>query len=232
MALLDRGVGGWRITVRHEGARADVLDALVRTGAAFLRTTPQALDEAIELGWLPGITTRVSVIVGSLEEALDAIAAGAVNLVVGDWDAESVGALREAVAPRPLIERTALPPETEIDDARAALTRPLLTAWLGQIDGSGASRPRYTWAPGRDEEPPSPRAACRPSGRTPPGARPPPTRACRGSTRTSPGSSPGPWRAPRPGWPRSSASSAPAAPRWRPSRGWRTRCASPARATS
>ncbi len=156
MALLARGVGGWRITVRHEGPRADVLDALVRTGAAFLRTTPAGLDEAIELGWLPGIATRVSVVVDTLEEALDAIAAGAVDLVVGDWEPAQVGALRDAVAPRPLVERTALPPETEIDDARRDLARPLFTAWLGQIDGSGASRPRYTWAPGRDEEPPVP----------------------------------------------------------------------------
>ncbi|HZJ29784.1 MAG TPA: 5-amino-6-(D-ribitylamino)uracil--L-tyrosine 4-hydroxyphenyl transferase CofH, partial [Solirubrobacterales bacterium] len=30
------------------------------------------------------------------------------------------------------------------------------TAWLNQIDGSGVVRPRYTWAPGRDEEPPVP----------------------------------------------------------------------------
>ena len=156
MELLGRGVAGWRITVRHTGPRAGVLDALVRTGAAFLRTTPAGLEEAIELGWLPGIATRVSVEVSSLAEALDAIAAGAVDLVVGDWSPEVVGALRDAIAPRALVERTALPPETEIDDAREALARPLFTAWLGQIDGSGASRPRYSWAPGRDEEPPVP----------------------------------------------------------------------------
>ena len=36
------------------------------------------------------------------------------------------------------------------------LARPLFTAWLAQIDGSGAARPRYTWAPGRDEAPPVP----------------------------------------------------------------------------
>jgi FO synthase len=156
MDLLGRGVAGWRITVRHTGPRADVLDALVRTGAAFLRTTPGGLEEAIELGWLPGIATRVSVVVSSLEEALDAIAAGAVDLVVGDWGSDAVGTLRDAIAPRALVERTALPPETEIDDARAALARPLFTAWLARIDGSGAARPRYTWAPGRDEEPPVP----------------------------------------------------------------------------
>jgi FO synthase len=128
----------------------------VRTGAAFLRTDAAGLDEAIELGWLPGISTRVSVTVDTPAEALDAIAAGAVDLVVGDWGPQEVGALRDAIAPRALIERTALPPETEIDDAREALARPLFTAWLGHIDGSGASRPRYSWAPGRDEDPPVP----------------------------------------------------------------------------
>ena len=156
MELLARGVAGWRITVRHSGPRAEVLDALTRTGAAFLRTDPAGLEEAIELGWLPGVTTRVSVEVSSLEEALDAIAAGAADLVVGDWTPEQVGALRDALSPRAVVERTALPPETEIDDAREALARPLFTAWLNQIDGSGVVRPRYTWAPGRDEEPPVP----------------------------------------------------------------------------
>ena len=156
MELLARGVTGWRITVRHDGPRADVLDALARTGAAFLRTAPEQLEEAIELGWLPGVSTRVSVVVGSLTEALDAIAAGAVDLVVGDWDPDAVAALRDAIAPRALIERTALPPGVEIDDAREALARPLFTAWLGQVDGSGAARPRTTWAPGVDEPPPVP----------------------------------------------------------------------------
>ena len=94
--------------------------------------------------------------VGSLTEALDAIAAGAVDLVVGDWDADAVAALRDAIAPRALVERTALPPGAEIDDARAALARPLFTAWLGQVDGSGAAGRATTWAPGRDEAPPVP----------------------------------------------------------------------------
>ena len=103
MELLARGVAGWRITVRHDGPRADVLDALARTGAAFLRTDPEQLEEAIELGWLPGVSTRVSVVVGSLTEALDAIAGGAVDLVVGDWDPDAVAALRDAIAPRALV---------------------------------------------------------------------------------------------------------------------------------
>jgi FO synthase len=156
MELLAQGVAGWRITVRHLGPRAVVLDALTRTGAAFLRTDHTGLEEAIELGWLPGITTRVSVEVDSLEGALDALAAGAADLVIGAWAPERVGALRDAIAPRALVERTALPPEAAIDEAREVLARPLFTAWLNQIDGSGVVRPRYTWAPGRDEEPPVP----------------------------------------------------------------------------
>ena len=156
MELLARGVAGWRITVRHSGPRAEVLDALTRTGAAFLRTDHAGLEEAIELEWLPGDHDACRSSVSSLEDALDAIAAGAADLVVGDWTPEQVGALRDALSPRPLVERTALPPETEIDDAREALARPLFTAWLNQIDGSGVVRPRYTWAPGRDEEPPVP----------------------------------------------------------------------------
>ena len=60
-----------------------------------------------------------------------------------------------------------------------------------------------------------PRGACRPSGRTRAGARAPPTRASAGSIRTWPGSSSARWRARRRGWPRSSGSSAPAAPRSR-----------------
>ena len=71
--------------------------------------------------------------------------------MVGDWGPDEVGALRDALAPRALVERTALPPETEIDDARADLPRPLFTAWLARVNGSGAARPRYSWAPGRDE---------------------------------------------------------------------------------
>jgi FO synthase len=156
MELLDREVAGWRITVRHDGPRAAVLDALTRTGAAFLRTRPERLEEAIELGWLPGMSTRVSVEVDSLTEALDAIAAGAVDLVVGDWGPDAVAALRDAISPRPLVERTALPPGVEIDAVRESLARPLFTAWLAQVDGSGAARPRTAWAPGVDEQPPVP----------------------------------------------------------------------------
>ena len=38
LALSERGVPGWRITVLDEGPREEVLDALARSRAAFLRT--------------------------------------------------------------------------------------------------------------------------------------------------------------------------------------------------
>ena len=157
MELLARGVAGWRITVRHDGPRADVLDALARTGAAFLRTAPEQLEEAIELGWLPGVSTRVSVVVGSLTEALDAIAAGAVDLVVGDWDPDAVGrAARRHRPPRP---RRAHRPSPRRRDRRRARRR-----WRAPSSppGSGRSTARArrgratTWAPGGDEPPPVP----------------------------------------------------------------------------
>jgi FO synthase len=76
--------------------------------------------------------------------------------VLSAWDAEQVGALREALAPDQLVERAALPPGVEIDAVREALPRPLFKGWLDRIDGSGAARPRTAWAPGVDMEPPVP----------------------------------------------------------------------------
>ena len=119
----------------------------------------------------------MSVEVDSLEGALDAIAAGATDLVVGDWAPDQVGALRDAIAPRALLERTALPPETEIDDAREALPRPLFTAWLSRSTAPAWSARATPGHRAATRSPPSRRGACRPSGRTPPGARAHPTRA-------------------------------------------------------
>jgi len=156
MELLARGVGGWRITVRHRGARADVLDALVRSRAAYLRTSPATLAEARALADLPDMAVAVSVPAGDLAEALALVTAGADDLVLSDWDDEALGALRDALAPRTLTERVALPLETSVDEARSALPRPAFKAWLDQVDGAGAARPPTTWAPGRDEPPPVP----------------------------------------------------------------------------
>lgn len=156
MELLARGVDGWRIAVRHEGTRADVLDAVVRTGAVMLRTTMERIGEACELTGLPALSTTVSVVVSDIAEAVAAVRAGARDLVVGDWDAARLAELRDALDPELLIERTAFLPGTEIDDARDTLARPLFTAWLALTDGAGAARPRGPWAPGIDMVPPIP----------------------------------------------------------------------------
>jgi 7,8-didemethyl-8-hydroxy-5-deazariboflavin synthase CofH subunit len=156
MELLARGVAGWRITVRHRGRRADILDALVRTGAAHLRADAADLTEAADLAALPGMRVRVSVPVADREEAVAAVSAGADDLVLTDWDDAALGALREALAPGALVERTALPLGLPVDDARATLGRPALKAWLDQIDAGGARRPRGAWAPGVDMAPPVP----------------------------------------------------------------------------
>jgi FO synthase len=156
MELLARGVEGWRITVRHRGARADVLDAVVRSGAAYLRTSAAGLAEARALADLPALAVAVSAPAADLEEALALARAGADDLLLTDWDDEALGALRDALTPAALLERTALPVGVAVDDARAALGRPAFKAWLDQVDASGAARPRTTWAPGRDEPPPVP----------------------------------------------------------------------------
>lgn len=156
MELLARGVAGWRITVRHAGARADVLDALCRSGAAFVRTDMARIAEACALAGLPAMDTTVSVAVDDLEQALAAVRAGARDLVIGDWDPDAVGALRDALDPELVVERTAFAPGVDIDAARDMLARPLFTRWLELTDGAGAARPRTAWAPGRDMEPPIP----------------------------------------------------------------------------
>ena len=156
LALLGRGVAPWRITVRAEGARDDVLDAMARTRAPYLRGEGGQVALAVALAALPGSEAVASVPAADLAQALDAVSAGAGDLILDGWDDARVGALRDALAPVVLVERTALPPGTEIDAARDTLDRPLFTAWLQQVDGSGAARPRYEWAPGKDMEPPVP----------------------------------------------------------------------------
>jgi FO synthase len=158
LALAGRGVPGWRITVRHAGTREEVLDALVRSGAAFLRTDPAGLAEARALASLPALETTVSVPVDSLDAAVAAVRAGAGDLVLAGWDDDAVGALREALAPAELLERVALPPGVPFAEAYEVMARPLLKAWQDLIDGAGVARPRTDWAPGRDLPVPVPAA--------------------------------------------------------------------------
>jgi FO synthase len=156
MELLARGVESWRITITMGGQRAELLDALARTGAVFLRVEEDELQRGAELLSLPGIRARLSVAANSVPAAEQAVAAGARDLLMecpgDDW----LGELRETLAPLSLIERVAFTPGLEIDDARVALDRPAFKTYLDTIDAHGAARPRTVWAPGRDMDTPVP----------------------------------------------------------------------------
>lgn len=144
----------WRITVIDQADRTETLAALARLQPAFLRTRRSQVAHAAALTSLPGLNTVVSVFVDTASEARAAVEAGAGDLVLRDWGDERIGELRDALAPFVLVERTALPLGTDLDEARRQLQGPAFTAWLNQTDGSGAARPRYRWAPGLDETPP------------------------------------------------------------------------------
>jgi FO synthase len=154
--LAERGMAWWRLTLVNEGSREKVLEALARARPAFLRTGRSRVGEAVELAALPAVRTSVSVFVDDPDQARRAVKSGASDLLLRDWDADQLGELREALAEVKLVERTALPPGVEIDHARELLPMGAFTTWLQQVDASGAARPRYEWAPGKDLEPPVP----------------------------------------------------------------------------
>ncbi len=156
LAAGEGGLPGWRLTVLADGAREEILDAVCRTEAAYLRADAAVLEEAVDIAGLPAVDVAVSCEVADLDAALEAVRLGADDLVVDGWSDETLGELRDALAPVRLHERVALPGHTEIDDARATLAAPIFKAYLDQIDGSGLARPRYEWAPGKDMEPPMP----------------------------------------------------------------------------
>lgn len=156
IARYDAGTPGWRLSVRHSGSRCDVLDGLVRSRAPWLYTRMEDLSEAASIVGVPNVRAAASVAVADVDEAVAAVRAGATDLRIGAWDAEAVAALRDALAPARLVERVAYPLGTEVEAARELLTPDQFYAWLNLVDGSGAARPRYTWAPGRDMPPPVP----------------------------------------------------------------------------
>jgi FO synthase len=155
-ALAKRGVGGWRIAVRHVGRHEDVLDAVVRTQASFVRSDADHLDQAVSLCALPGMHAGAQCVVDSLDAAARAIHAGATDLVVPAWSDGEIAQLRDGLPEIMLVERGPYPIGVDVDAMRDALARPLLKAALDQLDGSGAARPRYSWAPGKDMDPPVP----------------------------------------------------------------------------
>ncbi len=151
--LAKRRVKGWRVTILDSDSRIAVLDALSFTRARYLRTNRSAVAEAAELVSLPGSEAVVSVFVDTVEDALEAVQAGAEDLLLRDWDTERIGELRDALG-RPLIERGAFPLDVEYDDAAAELEKGAFSAYLNQIDGSGRARPRSDWAPGKNLDTP------------------------------------------------------------------------------
>lgn len=156
LALAGRGISGWRITVTAGGTREETLDAVARSRAAYLRVPRSGVGEAVALARLPGVAATISVFVDDIAQAVAAVEAGAGDLLLRDWSTERLGELRDALPERELVERTALPLGLEIDELRQSLAPEHFTTWLHQVDGSGASRPRHSWAPGKDEEPPVP----------------------------------------------------------------------------
>jgi 7,8-didemethyl-8-hydroxy-5-deazariboflavin synthase CofH subunit len=156
LTLSAGGVASWRLTIRNEGSKETVLDALARSGARYLRARRSEITSARHLTSLPGIEAVVSVFVDDVEQARIAVGEGAGDLILRDWSVERIGELREALAPVGLVERTAFPVGVEIDEARETLPPAVFTTWLHLTDGSGAARPRYTWAPGLDITPPVP----------------------------------------------------------------------------
>jgi FO synthase len=154
---LVAGVAGWRLTVNVGAAsREEILDVVARTRASFVRVPRSRVTELSFLSGLPGLATSLSVFVDDVEQAAAAVAAGAGDLLLRDWEAEDIGRLRDRLAPQHLVERTALPPGVSIEVARQELPGEIFTAWLRQVDASGAARPRGEWAPGKDRPIPVP----------------------------------------------------------------------------
>ncbi|HSJ28534.1 MAG TPA: 5-amino-6-(D-ribitylamino)uracil--L-tyrosine 4-hydroxyphenyl transferase CofH [Acidimicrobiia bacterium] len=156
-APLERlGVAGWRITVAASASWESTLDALARLRAPYLRVGRSSVTDWVHRTSLPGLDVTVSVFVDDVDQAVAAVESGAGDLVLRDWSGERIGELRDALGAVALIERSAFPLGVEIDEVRQDLDPTSFTAWLGQVDGSGAARPRWTWAPGKDERPPVP----------------------------------------------------------------------------
>lgn len=147
LVLAKRGVPGWRITVVDTGVRADVVNALARTGAAFVRTGRTGAGTQAEIVALPGITARVSVFVDDVADAVEAVGSGASDLVFRGWTSSMVGELRDTLGGK-LTERAVYPVGVSVDDLRTNLPAEHFAAALDLVDASGAARPKYDWAPG------------------------------------------------------------------------------------
>ncbi|HVR33804.1 MAG TPA: 5-amino-6-(D-ribitylamino)uracil--L-tyrosine 4-hydroxyphenyl transferase CofH [Acidimicrobiia bacterium] len=155
-AIERAGVCGWRITVVAGDTWEPTLDAVARLSPAFVRVGRSAVGEWRKRLDLPGLEVTLSVFVDDVAQAVAAVGAGAGDLILRDWSGDRVGELRDALSSRGLVERSVFGLGIDIDTARSELAAEVFTAWLGQVDGSGAVRPRYSWAPGKDEALPVP----------------------------------------------------------------------------
>jgi 7,8-didemethyl-8-hydroxy-5-deazariboflavin synthase CofH subunit len=155
LALGKDGVPGWQLTIIASDDRAATIDALARTQAAFLRVGRSGVANGSQIASLPGVDPKVSVFVDSVEEALAAVESGATDLLLRAWNSETIGRLRDML-PFPLVERTALPTEVTVDQARDRLTGEAFKTYLDLVDASGVVRPRTDWAPGKDLSAPNP----------------------------------------------------------------------------
>lgn len=164
---LESHIVGWRLTIDAGSTSYEhVLDAVARTRAAFIRSPRSRVADLARLVSLPGLAASVSVFVDDVDQAVVAVESGATDLLLRDWDNEGVAELRQAMLPSILVERTAFPLRLDsdtatvpgIEDLRSVLSPALFTAWLHQVDGSGAVRPRVEWAPGKDIPVPVPPA--------------------------------------------------------------------------
>ncbi|HEY7584344.1 MAG TPA: 5-amino-6-(D-ribitylamino)uracil--L-tyrosine 4-hydroxyphenyl transferase CofH [Acidimicrobiia bacterium] len=141
---------GWRVTIDAGTASFEsLLDEVARTQPAFLRCGRGRVTQLSRITALPGIETALSVFVDDIDSALAAVAAGAGDLLLRDWDGEGIGDLRNALFPHQLLERSAFSPDRPIDEMRFHLPPAVFTVWLGQVDGGGVVRPRWEWAPGK-----------------------------------------------------------------------------------
>jgi 7,8-didemethyl-8-hydroxy-5-deazariboflavin synthase CofH subunit len=167
--VLKAKAAGWRLTIdAGSSSYEQVLNAAARSGAAFIRSPRSRVADLAAIASLPGLSTAVSVFVDDIDQAVAAVEAGATDLLLRDWDNEGLAELRQALLPSTLVERTAFPLSRVdptgtvsgpgIEELRTALSPALFTAWLQQVDGSGAVRPRVEWAPGKDLPVPVPPA--------------------------------------------------------------------------
>ncbi len=165
---LDSEVVGWRLTIdAGSTGHEHVLDAAARTKAAFLRSPRSRVADLARIASLPGISTSISVFVDDIDQAAcrDRSRVPPTSCL-RDWDNERPGRAPRGDASRHADRKdrfsrgpTPTPgPVPGIDELRIALPRHLFTAWLHQVDGSGAVRPRVEWAPGKNLAVPVPPA--------------------------------------------------------------------------